>query len=84
MDEQTGTIQDAYCNFFNEENKFPIASPVCRGFDEFFSPPLYDKYEDDYLEDGGPMWDASSFSSSIEYLYQEELSSLGFIEDISY
>ena len=64
IDENPGAIQGGYCNLFHEENNLPIASPVYRVFEEVFSPPLYDKYEDDYLEDGGPMWDVSYFSSS--------------------
>ena len=34
------------------------------------------------MEDEGPIWDVSSSSSSIEYLYQEEISSLVSIEDV--
>ena len=65
----------------NEESSLPIASPFYGVFEEDSSPPLYDKYEDDYLEDEGPMWDVSSCSSCIEHIYQEEINSLDFIEN---
>ena len=47
-DEQLGATQEEGDNLFNEKSDLLIASPVYRGFDEDFSPPMYDKYEDDY------------------------------------
>ena len=80
-DEQLSAIQEEDYNLFKEENNLLVASPIYGGFEEVFSSPLYDKYEDDYLEDEGPMWDVSSCSSYIEHLYQEECNSLDVIEN---
>ena len=44
---------------------------------------MYDKYEDCYSEDEGPKWDVSSCSSNSQLLYQEQISSLNFIEEFS-
>ena len=72
-----------HSNFlFDEERSHPIASLVCEDFEEDFSPPMYDKYEDRCSEYEGPKWDVFSCSSNLELLYQEELISLDFIEDI--
>ena len=60
IDEHPRAIQEEYYNLFNEESIMPIAIPVCGSFEEACIPPLYDKYEDDYLGDEGPMWDLSS------------------------
>ena len=67
---------------FDEERNRPVASPVYGIFEEDFNPPIYDKYDDSWLKDEGPKWDVSSCSSNSKLLYQEELSSLDFIEDI--
>ena len=64
--EQPRAIKEEYHNFSNEESSLPIASPVYGGFDEVFSPPLYDKYEDEYLGYEGPRWNVSSCSSNSE------------------
>ena len=45
---------------------------------------MYDKYEDSYSEDEGLKWDVSSCYFNSELLYQADLSSLYFIEDIPY
>ena len=66
---------------FDQESIWPVASPICGGFEEYSSPPMYDKYEDRYSEDEGPKWDVSSCSYHSEPLFQEELSLLEIIED---
>ena len=65
---------------FYEECNQPIANYVCGGFEEDFSPPIYDECEDGYLEDEGPKWDVSSCSSNSEFSCQEEYISLDFLE----
>ena len=65
--------------FFYEECNQLVTKSVCGGFKEYFIPPIYDEYGDGYLEDKGPKWDLSSFSSNSESSCQEEFLSLDFI-----
>ena len=67
---------------FDEESSMPVASPVYGDFEEDFGTPLYDEYEDIFLEEEGIKWDVSSCVSNLESLYQEEPSSLDFVENI--
>ena len=83
-DEQFEPIQEEYFNLFAEENSLPVASPICGDFEEVFGPQLYDEYEDSCSKEEGLKWDVSSFVSNLESLYQEELISLGFVEDVPY
>ena len=46
-DEQLSAIQEEDYNLFKEENNLLVASPAYGGFEEVFSPPLYDNYEDE-------------------------------------
>ena len=68
---------------FDVEGSQPIASLKCGGFEECFNRPMYNKYEDRYSEDEGPIWDVSLCSSNSELLYPEEHSSIDFIKEIS-
>ena len=81
-DDQPSAIQEACCHLFDEGCNQLVANPICGGFEEYFSPPIYDKYENIYSEDEGPKCDVSSCSSNSEFLCQEELISLDFIEYI--
>ena len=81
-EEHPRATQEGYYNLCVEGSSSLVASPVHGGLEEVFKPPLYDKYEDDYLKDEGPKWDISSYSSSTGDLDQEERISLDFREDI--
>ena len=47
-DDQPRAIQEEYYNWFDEESNGPIASPICGGFEEDSSPPMYNKHADCY------------------------------------
>ena len=63
-DEQSKTIQEEYRNLSAEENNLHVESPDGGDFEEGPRPPIYDEYKDNCLEDEGPKWDISSWSSS--------------------
>ena len=52
-DQSSVTVEECY-NLFDEECCKPVADPVCGGFEEYLTPPIYYEYEGGYLEDEGP------------------------------
>ena len=79
-DNQPRVVQEECYNLFYEECSQPVTNSICGGFEEDFSLPIYDEYEDGYLEDEGPKWDVSSCSSNSEFPCQEDFISLDFVE----
>ena len=79
-DNQPSVVQEECYNLFDEECNQSVTNFVCGGFEEDFSPPIYDEYEDGYSEDEGPKWDVSSCFSNSEFSCQEEFISLDFLE----
>ena len=63
-DDQFGPIHEDYYNLFVEENSLYVASLSYGDFEEVFRSPLFDEYEDRFLEYEGPKWDVSSCSSN--------------------
>ena len=66
-DNWPSVVQEECYNLFYEECNHSITNSACGGFEEYFIPPIYDEYEDGYLEDEGPKWDVSSCSSNSEF-----------------
>ena len=66
---------------FDEECSQPVTNSICGGFEEDFSIPLYDEYEDGYLEDEGPKWDVSSCFSNSNFSCLKECITLDFLEE---
>ena len=79
-DNQASVVHEECYNLIYEECNQAIANSICGGFEENFIPPIYDEYEDGYLEYEGPKWDVSSCSSNLEFPCQEEFISLDFLE----
>ena len=62
-DDNPSVMQECY-DLFNERYPQPVMNFVSGGFKEISSPPIYDNYEDDKLEDEGPKWDFTSCCST--------------------
>ena len=80
-DNQPSVVQEECYNLFYEECNQPVTNSICGGFEEDFSPPIYDEYDYGYLDYEGPKWDISSCSSNSEFPCQEEFISLDFVEE---
>ena len=57
-------VQEECYNLLYEDCNNLVTSSVYGGFEEYFSPPIYDENGDGCLEDKGPKWDISSYSSN--------------------
>ena len=47
---QPSFVQEECYNLFYEECNQHVTNSVCNGFEEDFSPPIYDEYEDGYMD----------------------------------
>ena len=48
-DQPSDVKEEGYTNLFSEDGKKPVINSVSDGFKQYFSPPIYDQYEDDFL-----------------------------------
>ena len=83
-DEQSDPIQEEYYNLFDGKGILLVSNPFCGNVEVVFKSPMYNEDEDNCSKDEGLKWDISSYSSSTDYLCQEERSSPETIENISY
>ena len=49
-DNQPSVVQEECYNLFYEECNQPVTNSVCDSFEEDFIPPIYDEFEDGYLD----------------------------------